>query len=224
MKLTKGKSTFTKSEADQIVHLINQKVKASTTNQKNIRNKIRKLGFYASDFGLRDGYTANDFLRSVKVIGSQPVSSTFSIDKISVPKTKAQTTVARDEHYIINLCDEVIGEKAIRQHKFDFLKGDTGHRLPVDAFYHSKNLVIEYRERQHAEAVSFFDKRITASGISRGDQRKKYDELRRNLLPKNGFNLIEFDYHEFNHNSQKRLLRSTTDDLKTIKSKLQQYL
>ena len=29
-----------------------------------------------------------------------------------------------DEHYIINLCDDVLGEKASRQHSFDFLRGD----------------------------------------------------------------------------------------------------
>ena len=50
----------------------------------------------------------------------------------------------RDEDYVIDLCDEVLKEKALRQHCFDFLRGDSrkggkpGRKLPVDAYYESK--------------------------------------------------------------------------------------
>lgn len=58
----KGKKVFTVFEADQIRKLINQKVMASTNEQKGIRNKIRNLGFYYSDFSnSRKGYTVQDF-------------------------------------------------------------------------------------------------------------------------------------------------------------------
>ena len=45
-----------------------------------------------------------------------------------------------DEAWIIDLCDAVLGKKAIRQHRFPFLLGDAGPSgrrvlLPVDAFY-----------------------------------------------------------------------------------------
>ncbi len=88
-----------------------------------------------------------------------------------------------DELYVIDLCDEILEEKGKRQHRFDFLRGDPGKhgrstRLPVDAFYESQKLVVEYMERQHAESVPFFDRRLTVSGISRGEQRKRYDERR----------------------------------------------
>ncbi len=80
----------------------------------------------------------------------------------------------KDEHYIINLCDQFLGATALRQHKFDFLRGDPGklgkcRRLPVDAYYPELKLVIEYRERQHTEAVAFMDRRSTISGCSRGE-------------------------------------------------------
>ena len=29
-----------------------------------------------------------------------------------------------DESYILNLCDEILGVKAVRQKRFDFLRGD----------------------------------------------------------------------------------------------------
>ena len=63
----------------------------------------------------------------------------------------------RDEEYILSLCDALLGRKPLRQHRFSFLLGDSGRRLPVDAFYSDLKLVIEYRERQHTEAVALFD-------------------------------------------------------------------
>jgi hypothetical protein len=43
--------------------------------------------------------------------------------------------MAKDEAYIIDLCDRVLGRKAVRQHPFDFLRGDPGRPLRVDAYY-----------------------------------------------------------------------------------------
>lgn len=57
----KGKSSFTPDEIDELKQLIEEKQKASSANQKTIRNKIRKIGFYASDFNLGDGYSFEDF-------------------------------------------------------------------------------------------------------------------------------------------------------------------
>jgi hypothetical protein len=215
----KGKSTFTPSESKAIIDLINLKVKTLPAEQKKIRAKIRQLGFYASDFGLSGGYTSRDFTNAVTINGSSvPVKAAAK-----APAIKKQTnppSADRDEHYIIGLCEEVLKCKSSRQHKFDFLKGDSGRKLPVDAFFSNLNLVIEYHERQHTEAVFFFDKRITVSNITRGEQRKKYDQLRRSVLPKQQIRLIEFDYHEFGHSSRKRLIRNKKAHLKIISEKL----
>jgi len=53
----------------------------------------------------------------------------------------------KDETYIINLCDCVLGLTAERNQRFDFLRGDPrrngkeGAMLPVDAYYPSLSLV-----------------------------------------------------------------------------------
>jgi hypothetical protein len=65
----KGKAIFTKQEADEIITLIRQKVVAPQPEQKRLRDKIRKIGFYASDFGIGGGYTEHDFLSVVRVEG-----------------------------------------------------------------------------------------------------------------------------------------------------------
>jgi hypothetical protein len=68
----KGKMTFTRDEVDQISRLIRKKVDSDKKTQQALRKKIRKLGFYASDFGLGGGYTEKDFLRVAKLKG-EPV-------------------------------------------------------------------------------------------------------------------------------------------------------
>ncbi|MGL5827697.1 MAG: hypothetical protein ACRCYU_23255 [Nocardioides sp.] len=103
-----------------------------------------------------------------------------------------------DEFYVIDLCDEVLGKTALRQHRFAGLVGDpspkTGRTagLPVDAYWPTRDLVVEFYERQHSDAVPFFDKpdRLTVSGVSRGEQRALYDERRRQLVPQQGIRLV----------------------------------
>ena len=73
---------------------------------------------------------------------------------------------ASDEYYVIGLCNEALGRKASQQHKFPFLFGDTGRRLPVDAYYPDLNLVVEYYESQHTEEVEFFNREAMLIGPS----------------------------------------------------------
>lgn len=61
--------------------------------------------------------------------------------------------------------------------------------LPVDAWYPNLNLVVEILERQHSESTPFFDRRLTVSGMSRGEQRRRYDERRASVLRKHGIQL-----------------------------------
>jgi hypothetical protein len=87
-------------------------------------------------------------------------------------------------------------------------------------------LAIEYRELQHTEDVSFFDKPdvITISGVHRGEQRKIYDNRRREVLPQNGIALIEISYSEFNYDKQKRVIRNYKNDIQHIDSILKKYI
>ena len=148
----------------------------------------------------------------------------------SLPRTRSFRSAPRgnsDEAWIIGLCDEVLGEQAIRQHRFPFLTGDpgsTGRRspLPVDAFYQARKLVIEFHEIQHSQPVAHFDKRQTVSGVSRAEQRRRYDELRRTVLPQHGIDIVIFDYSEFEHTTAGRL-RRTSRDRQIIAERLRCY-
>ena len=133
-----------------------------------------------------------------------------------------------DETYVIDLCDEVLKAKASRQHRFPFLLGDGANpaRLPVDAYYEEFHLVVEYYELQHTESVNFFDKpdKMTVSGVSRGEQRKIYDQRRREVLPQHGITLEIFNYSDFDSSSSKRLIRNHDNDVKVVREKLEKYL
>lgn len=123
-----------------------------------------------------------------------------------------------DENYVLNLCDEVLNQKGLRQHRFEFLFGDSGTKLPVDIYYPSLNLVIEYRETQHTNSVKHFDKLdvMTVSGVHRGEQRKIYDQRRRDVLPNHGIKLIEIGYSDFKYDRNMRIVRDSQTDKKII--------
>lgn len=64
----RGKTIFTKEEATEIIALINEKLNSDTNKQKAIRDKIRKIGFYFSDFHTlgKDEYNVECFTDLIK--------------------------------------------------------------------------------------------------------------------------------------------------------------
>ncbi len=147
----------------------------------------------------------------------------------SVKRLEAeQLRLLSDETYIIDLCDTVLQKKAQRQKRFPFLLGDyhkdgrTRTQLPVEAYYASLNLVIEYTNRE-PDTDSDFDekpKKKTASGVSRDEQRRIYDSRRAEVLPKHGIQLVWISYESFKLDGSNCLVRNAEKDLKTIETLL----
>ena len=132
-----------------------------------------------------------------------------------------------DEHYVLDLCDEVLGEEGSRQHRFSWLLGDPSPRtglcvsLPVDSYWPNLGLVVEFHERQHSEAIAFFDKpdKLTVSGVHRGTQRAIYDDRRRRLIPGHGLALLIVTLDEFERHRGK-IRRQPERDTDTIARRL----
>lgn len=131
-----------------------------------------------------------------------------------------------DEYYITNLCDELLNMKGIRGHRFSFLRGDAGTSLPVDVYYQTLNLVIEYNEKQHTSPVKHFDKpdKLTVSGVSRGEQRKIYDQRKRKLLPENGITVIDIPYTGFTCDRKGKIRRNKYNDIEVVRQFLEAYI
>jgi very-short-patch-repair endonuclease len=171
--------------------------------------------------------------------GRIKVIEAYSNKKIEKKEIKLSQAVSKnrdslpfkDEQYVIDLCNKILGLKAKRQYRFDFLLGDPNKdgkcvKLPVDAYYPDKNLVVEYCESQHTEGIKFFDKpdRITLNGVHRGLQRKIYDSRRLSILPQHGINVIQISYSDFACNRKNRIIRNRIVDEEIVKNKLKQFL
>jgi hypothetical protein len=127
----------------------------------------------------------------------------------------------------VDLCDEALNENAKRQHTFEWLVGDPGkngrgRRLPVDAFYPHHHLVVEYRERQRDDAIAHFDKPhvMTLSGVHRGEQRRRYDERREQMIPRHGLRLVVVKPSDLSADKRGRLRRERNRDLEALRALL----
>lgn len=129
----------------------------------------------------------------------------------------------QQERYCAKLVGEALGGVPhLENYRFDFLRGEPtptlpkGAKLPVDAYYPSHNLVLEFREGQHyGDRFAFRDGRITATGETRKIQRTKYDKKREDVLPKHGLRLlIIYDYQLTN--DYQRDLEFITKSLNTL--------
>ncbi len=137
-----------------------------------------------------------------------------------VPRTDS------DEKYILDLVAEVLAEPDYRwQHRFPSLLGDPGHDgkrrpLPVDGYFPRHKLIVEYWERQHSAPVPIMDEAMSISGVSRGHQRRLYDERRRAWARANGLRLLILDYRGFETDQQGKLRRSPDADRQAVAAAL----
>ena len=96
------------------------------------------------------------------------------------------------EKHIAKILDEVIGnEYYIREYSWDWLVNKNGKRMYVDFYIPNKNTVIEYDGEQHFKFVQRFHK--TEECFKRQVER---DNIKNELLNKNGINIIRIPYTE----------------------------
>lgn len=155
-------------------------------------------------------------------------------EKINLISKKEQVAINRrnsDEYYVLDLCDELLKEKSIRQHTFDFLLGDF-HRdgksrtaLPLDGFYPNKNLVIEYTEKQQsADESSSNQNKMTISGVNRTEQRKIYKQRKKEVLRKKDINFIEIKFKDFEYDKELKIIRDEEKNKAILLRLLDKYL
>jgi hypothetical protein len=105
------------------------------------------------------------------------------------------------------------------------LRGDAGTKLPVDAYFPKHALVLEYREQQHladrADSYKLWDRKPTVSGMSRREQRAKYDQLRERQVPAHGLSLVVVSTGDLASDARGRLLRDRQADLVKLRAILQ---
>ncbi len=152
-------------------------------------------------------------------------SESHSLFAASPAEQPAAATVS-DRSYVIDLCDEVLGKRASREHTFDFLRGDApdgkkGKYLPIDAFYPELGLAVEYHERQQITPLQPADSIGKSATLTQpGGQRALYQTRRHDLLAEHKITLVELSYRDFSYAPSKRLLRNRNSDLEVISYQL----
>lgn len=132
------------------------------------------------------------------------------------------TRAESDEKYILDLAAEVLAEPDYRwQHRFPTLLGDQGQDgkrrpLPVDGYFPRHRLIVEYWEKQHSAPVPIMDEGPSVSAVSRGHQRRLYDQRRQSWADSNGMRLVILDYRGFRTDNRGRLVRDPTRDRLTV--------
>lgn len=128
--------------------------------------------------------------------------------------------------YVIDLLTELLGEPPEREKRYAWALGDvspkTGRavRLPFDAVWESRRLIIEIDEDQHRNSVPIFDKpeTMTVSGIPRDEQRALYAERKRSAARIEGYLVVEIPWERRprpprrDHVADRMLLRRLLED------------
>jgi very-short-patch-repair endonuclease len=107
----------------------------------------------------------------------------------------------RTERYVVGILEQLLGP-AEHGKRFPWAVGDvsakTGRaaRLPFDAVWESRKLIVEVDEDQHRAPEPFFDKphRLTVSGVHRGEQRRRYDARKRAAAVVQGYQLVVIEW------------------------------
>lgn len=142
-----------------------------------------------------------------------------AISSITKKEKALQNIANSDEFYLVNLCDELLKQKASRKHTFDTLlgrlhkKGKSRTKLPLDAYYENLKLVIE-----------FFEKKDTEESAEREAQRKFYDQRKKDALEKKEIRLIEINYALFDCNEEDRLVRNKEKDCRVLNDLLKDFI
>ena len=99
----KGKNQFSQSEITELKSLIKERIKADNSRQKGIRARMRRIGFYGSDFGIND-LQPSDFdnlIRSgqIKVLGQRISQPKVAVSKKPKPVAKPKNAQSAERNF-----------------------------------------------------------------------------------------------------------------------------
>lgn len=159
------------------------------------------------------------FVREGKVYTpKEPVAA------ISKKEQRLLTIQNSDEYYLVNLCDELLEQKASRKHTFDTIVGSLHKRgkgrtkLPLDAYYEDLKLVIEFFREQ--VAIEDLDEAEQARLV----QIKRYDQIKKKAILKRELHLVEINYSTFACDEAGKLVRDLEKDQNILKGMLKAFI
>lgn len=88
----------------------------------------------------------------------------------------------------LNIIDNILGEKALRNKRYKWMKSPKGRPLEIDGYYPKANIAIEYQGKQHYSTSTLFKHDL--------DYRQQLDDIKRTAIKAKGIKLIEIKYDE----------------------------
>lgn len=92
------------------------------------------------------------------------------------------------------LLEEITGLEALEEVSFDWCRSTKNYIMRVDMFFPDLNLIVEYNGAQHYKPVKFGSSRTES--IQKFVKQKKRDQLKYELIRKNGYVLLVVPYWE----------------------------
>ena len=144
----------------------------------------------------------------------------YSLKELEEKMTDEQTSKFiefGDENYLLDLCDEIIGQKALRQHLFHLR--DKERSFPVHGYYSELNLALYYQKPPQSEVVTRLKNISWVSGRSLHREKEEEEFLQkcRELLAERGIQLLEIHHSNFSHYKLKRLQKTEKADVEVLK-------
>ncbi len=121
-----------------------------------------------------------------------------------------------DEFYLVNLCDELLKQKASRKHTFDNLlgnmhkKGKGRTKLPLAAYYENLKLAIDFKGKKY-------------DSEEREERLRIYGLRKKEVLERKKIKLILIDYTDFECDENQKLVRNETEDMSVLKNILKNF-
>jgi hypothetical protein len=151
------------------------------------------------------------------------------------PNAKQKRALERsnsDEVYILGLIDELFNETGSRRHTFDDLLGDlhqngeTRTELPIDIYYAKFKLALEIVEHpgKKKNTIESKEEKLTVSGITRAEQRLKYQKRKKIVLTQKDISFIEIPLDSFEVDDSMQLIRKKGDDVRELIGLLSDFI
>ncbi|MBL4746438.1 MAG: hypothetical protein JKY08_08720 [Flavobacteriaceae bacterium] len=129
-----------------------------------------------------------------------------------------------DETFVLNLCDEILNQTAVRKFTFDFLLGDmhknskSRTKLPIDAYYKELKLAIEFE--------GYFKEEVAKEGFLDSTRASKidiYKQRKKDYLEKKEIKLITINYKSFDCDENGAIDREATNIPLILNGKLRDF-
>lgn len=151
------------------------------------------------------------------------------------PNAKQKRALKRsnsDEVYILGLIDELFNEIGSRKHTFDDLLGDlhqngeTRTELPIDIYFAKFKLALEIVQHsgQKKSAIESKEEKLTVSGITRSEQRLKYQKRKKIVLAQKDISFIEIPLDSFEVDASNQLIRKKGNDVRELMGLLSDFI